>query len=147
MKTLYILPALIALIVVAGCTSIPGLQQPLTLGQQAQFSNFEAGINRIEIHDNQTIAVTLNVVNTGTGEISVFAYPSLENSVGESYPGPTINFGVINPSHQLTEKGPIYLPAGVLDQLGPGSTLKIRFEAGSAIPEEATWSVDFTNPQ
>ncbi|HVP95514.1 hypothetical protein [Methanoregula sp.] len=150
MKILYILPVLMAFIVVAGCTSLPGLQQPLTLGQQAKFSNnghtFEAGIDRIGIQDNQTIVVTLRVVNTGTSGVTVFAYPSLQNPVGESYPGPALYFGEIAPNHEVAQKGAIYLPAGVLDQLSQGSTLKIRFEIGTPVPDDAVWSVDFTNP-
>ncbi|MFZ1898438.1 hypothetical protein [Methanoregula sp.] len=153
MKFLYVLPALIALIIVTGCTattpSIPGAQQPLSLNQQAQFENngyaFDAGITHIEIKDNQTIVVTLTIVNTGTQGMTLSAMPSLNNPVGESYPGPAIFFSQIAPNHQSTQKGTISIPVGTLDQFSQGSTLKIRFQSTSPVPYETAWSIDLTN--
>ncbi len=153
MRSLFLLPALIALIIVTGCTatapSIPGAQQPLSLNQQAQFQNngyaFDAGVNHIEIQNNQTIVVTLTIVNTGTQGMTLSAMPSLNNPVGESYPGPAIFFSQIAPNHQSTQKGTISIPVGTLDQFGQGSTLKIRFQGTSPVPYETSWSIDLTN--
>jgi len=153
MRSLFLLSALIALIIMTGCTatapSIPGAQQPLSLNQQAQFENngyaFDAGINHIEIKDNQTIVVTLTIVNTGTQGMTLSAMPSLNNPVGESYPGSAIFFSQIAPNHQSTQKGTISIPVGTLDQFGQGSTLKIRFQGTSPVPYETAWNIDLTN--
>jgi hypothetical protein len=149
----FLVPVLIAIIMVTGCTAtapfIPGAQQSLTLNQQAQFESngyaFDAGINHIEIQNNQTIVVTLTIVNTGTQGMTLSAMPTLNNPVGGSYPGSTIFFSQIAPNHQSTQKGTISIPAGTLNQFGQGSTLKIRFQGTSPVPYETTWSIDLTN--
>ena len=153
MRFLCILPGLIALIVVAGCTatapSIPGIQQPLSLNQQAHFEYdeyaFDAGINHIEIQDNQTIVVTLTIVNTGKEGLTLIASPVLSNPVGEEYPGAEISFNSIAPNHQETMKGSITIPEGSLNLFGQGSTLKIRFQGSSPVPYETSWNIDLTN--
>ena len=153
MRMPFLVPVLIAIVMVTGCTatapSIPGTQQPLSLNQQAQFENneyaFDAGINNIQIKDDQTIVVTLTIINTGTQGLTLSAMPSLNDPVGEAYPGQALFFSQIAPNHQSTQKGTISIPVGTLDQLGQGSTLKIRFQGTSPVPYETTWSIDLTN--
>ncbi|MFY9749121.1 MAG: hypothetical protein WAK75_01035 [Methanoregula sp.] len=153
MRMPFLVPVLIAIVMVTGCTAtapyIPGAQQPLSLNQQAQFENngyaFDAGIDKIDIQDAQTIVVTLTIVNTGTQGLTLSAMPSLNDPVGEAYPGQAIFFSQIAPNHQSTQKGTISIPVGTLDQLGQGSTLTIRFQGTSPVPYETTWSIDLTN--
>ena len=89
--------------------------------------------------------MTLTIVNTGTQGLTLSAIPSLNDPVGEAYPGQAIFFSQIAPNHQSTQKGTISIPVGTLDQLGQGSTLTIRFQGTSPVPYETTWSVDLTN--
>ena len=153
MRSLFLLPALIALIIVTGCTatapSIPGAQQPLSLNQQAQFQNngyaFDAGVNHIEIQNNQTIVVTLTIVNTGTQGMTLSAMPSLNNPVGESYPGPAIFFSQIAPNHQSTQKRDNLHPRGYPRPVWPGINPQNPFQGTSPVPYETSWSIDLTN--
>ncbi|MFA7694070.1 MAG: hypothetical protein WCX63_00915 [Methanoregula sp.] len=153
MRAILLLPALIVLIAVAGCTSavssFSGLQQPLNLNEQAHFENngyaFAAAINHIEIKNNQTIIVTLTIENTGQNAMTLSAMPSLNDPVGQSYVGQTLFFSQIAPGHTSTQKGTILLPEGVLNQISQGSTLKFRLQGTTPVPYETAWSVDLTN--
>jgi hypothetical protein len=153
MRTLVLLPVIIALFIVAGCTSaipsLPGAQQHLNLNQQANFENngyaFTAAINSIEKKDNHTIIVTVTIDNTGQQAMTLSAMSSLNDPIGQSYVGQTIFFSQIAPGHKVTQKGTISLPEGVINQLGQGSTLKFRFQGTSPVPYETAWSVDLTN--
>jgi len=154
MRLFFLLPALIALIIVTGCTatapSLPDTQKPLRLDQQAHFENtgyaFDVKINHIDIQDDQTIVVTLTIVNTGTHGMTISAMPSVNDPSGsESYPGKAIFFSQIAPDHQSTQKGTISIPAGTLSHFSQGSTLKIQFHGTSPIPFGTAWSVDLTH--
>ena len=100
MRTLFLLPAIIAFVIMAGCTSavpsLPGAQQHLNLNQQANFENngyaFTAAVNHIEIKNNQTIIVTLTIDNTGQQPMTLSAMSSLNDPIGQSYVGQTIFF-------------------------------------------------------
>jgi hypothetical protein len=153
MRTLFLLPTLIALIIVAGCAStvpsLPGSQQTLNLNQQANFENndyaFTAAINHIEIKNNQTIIVTLTIENTGQKPMTLSAISSLNDPIGQSYVGQTVFFSQIAPGHKVTQTGTISLPGGVINQLVKGSTLKYRFQGTSPVPYETAWSIDLTD--
>jgi hypothetical protein len=153
MRILFLLPAIIAFVIVAGCTStvpsLPGAQQTLNLNQQAIFENngyaFTAAVNHIEIKDNQTIIVTLTIDNTGQKAMTLSALSSLNDPIGQSYAGQTVLFSQIAPGYKVTQKQTISLPYGVLNQLSQGSTLKYRFQGTSPVPYETTWNVDLTN--
>ena len=118
MRMPFLVPVLIAIVMVTGCTAtapyIPGAQQPLSLNQQAQFENngyaFDAGIDKIDIQDAQTIVVTLTIVNTGTQGLTLSAMPSLNDPVGEAYPGQAIFLARSHPITSLPRKGPSPFP-------------------------------------
>ena len=153
MRTLFLLSAIIAFVIVAGCTSsvpsLPGAQQNLNLNQQANFESngyaFTAAVNHIEIKDSQTIIVTISIDNTGQKAMTLSALSSLNDPIGQSYAGQTVLFSQIAPGHTVTQKQTISLPEGVLNQLSQGSTLKYRFQGTSPVPYETTWNVDLTN--
>jgi hypothetical protein len=152
MKPLYLLPILIAFVIVAGCTGLPSSvssQQQLNLNQQAQFANneyaFTAGINNIQIQNNQTIIVTITIANTGSSGMTMSVYPTLNDPVGQSYPGTAMFYSQIYPNHQSTQKGTILIPPGELAHLTQGSTLDVKFQGTSPIPFETAWSVDLSH--
>ncbi|MGB8891045.1 MAG: hypothetical protein WCC86_03155 [Methanoregula sp.] len=152
MKPLCLLPILIALVIVAGCAGVPSsasTQPPLTLNQQAQFAindyAFTSGINDIQIQNNQTIIVTITVVNTGTKGMTLSVYPTFNDPVGQSFPGAAIFFSQISPNYKSTQKGTIYIPPGELEHLTQGSTLDVKYQGTSPIPFETTWSVDLSH--
>lgn len=102
-------------------TSSASTQPPLTLNQQAQFASndyaFTSGINDIQIQNNQTIIVTITVVNTGTKGMTLSVYPTFNDPVGQSFPGAAIFFSQISPNYKSTQKGTIYIPPGELNIL------------------------------
>jgi len=150
MKALFLLPVLaVLLLLVAGCTSLPGSAHPhLSLNQQAQFENngyaFGASIDKIEIKETRTVVLTLAIENTGTQGTTISAIPVINDPAGQAYPGQAIFFSQIAPGHRSIQKGSITLPENTLGQIGQGSTLTIRFQGTSAMPYEATWDVNMT---
>jgi hypothetical protein len=64
---------------------------------------------------------------------------------GDSYPGTAIFFSQIAPNYQSTQKGPVYIPPGALENIGQGSTLDIKFHGTSPVPFEAVWGIDLIN--
>jgi len=146
-----ILAAIITLVFLAGCSSPSQLsRQTLSLNQAASFESggyaFDVSISHLDVKDNnQTIDVSITVVNNGNQGTTLAVYPALVDPVGEEYPGSEIFFSQIAPGRTVTQSGTIPLPAGAYDTLRQNALLHVRFQGATAVPYEAYWSVDFTN--
>jgi len=151
MRVLLFVLIITAFVFVAGCSSLsPVSRQTLNLNEQASFENggyaFGASISHLDIKDNnQTIDVSITVINNGNQGTTLAVYPALVDPVGEEYPGSEIFFSQIAPGRTVTQSGTITLPPGAYDTLKQNALLHVRFQGATPVPYEAYWAVDFTN--
>jgi hypothetical protein len=155
MEKKIIVLVLLAYILCSGCTSyLSNLTAPkhnLNLDEQAAFekegNSFVVEIKKAEPQSSSSRLYGLNTViwvkNTGTKQISLMAYPRLEDGEGNQYPCKSIFVGMLNSGGEATVSETIPIPGDeASDKLKDHAVLYIRFQDTKLIPYEAAWDID-----
>ena len=157
MKKIFLLCIIVVMVFSVGCTSyfsnLTATKHNLQMNQYAIFekegNRFTAQITEIKAISSPSrvsqIDITILAENTGTKPLSLMAYPSLSDTVGNKYYGKSIFMGMISSGGEVTGKSSISIPTDeAYNTLKKGAMLNLRFQDTKLIPYEGTWDVDIT---
>ena len=152
---------IIAITIASGCTSylsnLTTPNTPLTPDQGAEFegdgNHFIISIDHIEAvragSDIRNVKVDFTVVNEGKEPKDAFtliAYPTLTDSLGNSYTTKSIFFGTVNPGHPVTGKTDISIASKDPSPLYQNSSvLSLKFQTLRPLSYAANWKIDLKN--
>ncbi|MDD1685204.1 MAG: hypothetical protein LUQ19_04860 [Methanoregula sp.] len=155
MRKIIVVLVFLVFILCSGCTSyFSNLTAPkhnLNLTQQAVFEKegnlFTAEIKKVEPQSSSSrlwgVSFTMHVKNTGKIPVSLMAYPRLEDTEGNQYPGKGIYLNMLNVGGQAMVDGTIPITTDEAStNLKDHAVLYIRFQDTKLIPYEAAWDVD-----